>query len=114
VIDMASEYGTEQGPAYDEWFYGTPYEKLDGFIRSSPVTHVKNVRTPTLLLQGENDTTDPIGQSLQFYRGLKRYDVESDLVVYPREGHGPREERHVIDVLSRVVAWYDKYLKAQP
>jgi len=112
VIDMASEFGTEGGSAYDEWFYGTPYEKLDGFIKSSPMTFVKNVRTPTLLLQGENDTIDPIGQSQQFYRGLKRYHVESDLVLYPREPHGPREEKHVIDLLTRMVAWYDKYLKA--
>ena len=111
VIDMASEFGTENGSAYDEWFYGTPYEKLDGFIKSSPMTFVKNVRTPTLLLQGEDDTTDPIGQSQQFYRGLKRYGVESDLVLYPREPHGLREEKHLIDRLNRIVAWYDRYLK---
>ncbi|HZR26846.1 MAG TPA: S9 family peptidase [Vicinamibacterales bacterium] len=111
VIDMASEFGTENGSAYDEWFYGTPYEKLDGFIKSSPMTYVKNARTPTLLLQGEDDTTDPIGQSQQFYRGLKRYGVESDLVLYPREGHGLREEKHLLDRLNRIVAWYDKFLK---
>jgi dipeptidyl aminopeptidase/acylaminoacyl peptidase len=110
VIDMASEFGTENGSAYDEWFYGTPYEKLEGFIKSSPMTFVKNVKTPTLLLQGENDTTDPIGQSQQFYRGLKRYGVESDLVLYPREPHGLREEKHLIDRLTRVLDWYDKYL----
>ncbi|MGH9145037.1 MAG: S9 family peptidase, partial [Vicinamibacterales bacterium] len=110
VIDLASEFGTENGSAYDEWFYGTPYEKLDGFIKSSPMTFVKNARTPTLLLQGENDTTDPIGQSQQFYRGLKRYGVESDLVLYPREPHGLREEKHLVDRLTRVLAWYDKYL----
>ncbi|OLC44341.1 MAG: hypothetical protein AUH43_18915 [Acidobacteria bacterium 13_1_40CM_65_14] len=115
VIDMASEFGTENGSAYDEWFYGTPYEKLDGFIKSSPMTYVKHVRTPTLLLQGEDDTTDPIGQSQQFYRGLKRYHVESDLVLYPREGHGLREEKHLVDRLTRIVAWYDTYLKpSQP
>jgi dipeptidyl aminopeptidase/acylaminoacyl peptidase len=113
VIDMASEFGTENGSAYDEWFYGTPYEKLDGFIKSSPMTYVKHVKTPTLLLQGEDDVTDPIGQSQQFYRGLKRYHVESDLVLYPREGHGFREEKHLLDRLNRVVAWYDKYLKPQ-
>jgi dipeptidyl aminopeptidase/acylaminoacyl peptidase len=112
VIDLASEYGTEQGAAYDEWFYGVPYEALDGFIKSSPITYVKRVKTPTLLLQGEDDTTDPIGQSQQFYRGLKRYGVESELVLYPREGHGLREEKHLIDRLNRVVAWFDKYLKA--
>jgi dipeptidyl aminopeptidase/acylaminoacyl peptidase len=111
VIDMASEFGTENGSAYDEWFYGTPYEKLDGFIRSSPMTFVKNVKTPTLLLQGEDDRTDPIGQSQQFYRGLKRYGVDSDLVLYPREPHGLREEKHLVDRLTRILAWYDRYLK---
>jgi dipeptidyl aminopeptidase/acylaminoacyl peptidase len=108
VIDLASEFGTEDGSQYDEWFYGTPYEKLEGFIRSSPITFVKNVRTPTLLLQGEADETDPIGQSQQFYRGLKRYNVESDFVVYPREPHGLREEKHLIDRLNRVVQWLER------
>jgi dipeptidyl aminopeptidase/acylaminoacyl peptidase len=110
VIDLASEFGTENGSAYDEWFYGTPYEKLEGFIKSSPITFVKHVKTPTLLLQGEDDETDPIGQSQQFYRGLKRYGVASDFVIYPREPHGLREEKHLLDRLNRVLAWYDKYL----
>ncbi len=110
VIDLASEFGTEGGSAYDEWFYGTPYEKLEGFIKGSPITYVKNVKTPTMLLQGEDDTTDPIGQSQQFYRGLKRYNVPSDLVLYPREPHGLREEKHLVDRLTRILAWYDKYL----
>jgi dipeptidyl aminopeptidase/acylaminoacyl peptidase len=112
VIDMASEFGTEVGPQYDEWFYGTPYERLDGFIKSSPMTYVKNVKTPTLLLQGEADETDPIGQSQQFYRGLKRYGVDAELVVYPREPHGLREEKHLLDRLTRIIAWYDSHLKA--
>ena len=110
VIDMASEFGTENESGYDEWFYGTPYEKLEGFIRSSPMTYVKNVKTPTLLLQGADDETDPIGQSQQFFRGLKRYNVEAELVVYPREPHGLREEKHLVDRLTRIIAWYDKYL----
>jgi dipeptidyl aminopeptidase/acylaminoacyl peptidase len=111
VIDMASEFGTENGSAYDEWFYGTPYEKLDRFTKSSPMTYVSRVKTPMLLLQGEDDTTDPIGQSQQFYRGLKRYGVETDLIVYPREPHGLREEKHLLDRLNRIVAWFDKYLR---
>ena len=110
VIDMASEFGTENESGYDEWFYGTPYEMLDGFIRSSPMTYVKNVKTPTLLLQGTDDETDPLGQSQQFYRGLKRYNVETELVVYPREPHGFREEKHLVDRLTRIIAWYDRYL----
>jgi dipeptidyl aminopeptidase/acylaminoacyl peptidase len=114
VIDLASEFGTEAGSAYDEWFYGTPYERLQGFINGSPITFVKNAKTPTLLLQGEADETDPIGQSQQFYRGLKRYGVDAELVIYPREPHGLREEKHLLDRLNRIISWYDRYLKPGP
>lgn len=111
LSDLASEFGTEDGSSYDEWFFGTPYEKPQGFINSSPITFIKNARTPTLILQGEADVTDPIGQSQQLYRGLKRYGVEAEFVVYPREGHGFREEKHQLDVLNRIIAWFDGHLR---
>ncbi len=112
LSDLASEFGTEAGPAYDEWFWGLPYENLEGFIRHSPVTYAKNIRTPTLILQGTEDTTDPQGQSDQLYRPLKRYGVPVEYVLYPREPHGLREEKHLLDRLRRVIEWYDQYLKA--
>jgi dipeptidyl aminopeptidase/acylaminoacyl peptidase len=113
MTDLALEYGAESNSinAYDTWFMGTPYENLDLFIERSPMTYVKNVKTPTLILCGENDSTDPIAQCYQFHRGLKRYGVETDFVVYPREGHGIREEKHRIDVLNRMVDWFEKYVK---
>jgi dipeptidyl aminopeptidase/acylaminoacyl peptidase len=111
MSDLATEFGTEDGPAYDEWFYGLPYEKSEGFAKSSPMTYVKNARTPTLLLHGENDRTDPIAQSEMLYRALKRYGVESEFVAYPREPHGLQEEKHLIDRLNRIVRWFDSHLK---
>jgi dipeptidyl aminopeptidase/acylaminoacyl peptidase len=116
LANLISEYGTEQGPSYDEWFYGVPYEpeKVAGFLNSSPFVHLRNAKTPTLILQGDADLTDPLGQSQELYRGLKRYGVETELVVYPREPHGFREEKHLLDRLNRILAWYDKYLKDKP
>ncbi len=111
MSDLASEFGTESGSAGDEWFYGAPYEHLADFQKSSPITFVKNVKTPMLILQGEADRTDPLGQSQQMYRALKRYGVKSDFVVYPREGHGFAEEKHQIDLLERMLAWFDTHLK---
>jgi dipeptidyl aminopeptidase/acylaminoacyl peptidase len=113
MTDLASEFGTESPGVNigDTWALGTPYENLPLFASRSPVTFVKRVKTPTLLLCGENDATDPVGQCYQFHRGLERYGVETEFVVYPREGHGPREEKHRIDVLNRVVGWFEKYLK---
>jgi len=41
MSDLAAEFSTEVHPAYDEWFYGLPYEKPDGFRHSSPLTYIK-------------------------------------------------------------------------
>ena len=111
MANLISEYGTEDHPAGDEWFYGVPWEKPEGFLNSSPFLHLKNAKTPTLVLQGDADPIDPLGQSQELYRGLKRYGVEVELVVYPREPHGFHEEKHLLDRLNRILAWYDKYLK---
>jgi dipeptidyl aminopeptidase/acylaminoacyl peptidase len=111
MADLISEFGTEEGPYYDEWFWGVPYEKPEGFLNSSPFLYVKNAKTPTLILQGESDPIDPIGQSQELYRGLKRYGVDAELVLYPREPHGFQEAKHRVDVQKRIVAWFQKYLK---
>ena len=52
-----------------------------------------------------------IGQYYIFHRGLKQNLVDTKLVVYPREGHGLREEKHRIDVLNRMLNWFAKYLE---
>ena len=110
MADLAAEFGTETSSVGDEWFYGTPYENLAAFQKSSPITYIRNANTPTLILQGEADTTDPISQSQILYRGLKRYKVPSEFVIYPREPHGLREEKHLLDREVRILAWFEKYL----
>jgi dipeptidyl aminopeptidase/acylaminoacyl peptidase len=111
MANLISEYGTEQHPSYDEWFWSVPYERPEGFLNSSPFVHLRNAKTPTLILQGDADTVDPLGQSQELYRGLKRYGVDTELVIYPREPHGFHEEKHLVDRLNRILAWYDKYMK---
>ncbi len=113
LSNLISEYGSEEHPSYDEWFYGVPYESdsLVKYLNSSPFTQLKNVTRPILILQGEADTTDPPGQSQELYRGLKHYGAETELVLYPREPHGLREEKHLVDRLTRILAWYDAHLK---
>ncbi len=111
MADLISEYGTERHPSYDEWFWGVPYEKPTGFLNASPFLYVKNAKTPTLILHGESDTVDPLGQSQELYRGLKRYGVDAEFVEYPREPHGFQEPAHRVDMQKRVLAWFDKYLK---
>ncbi|MFY9822381.1 MAG: S9 family peptidase [Thermoanaerobaculia bacterium] len=111
MSDLATEFGTEIDSAYDEWFYGLPWVSREKFQASSPMSYVQRAKTPTLILQGENDVIDPISQSQPLYRALKRLGVPSDFVLYPRAGHGLREEKQILDSWRRIVAWFDLYVR---
>jgi dipeptidyl aminopeptidase/acylaminoacyl peptidase len=111
VFDQAAEFAMEDSPAGDAWYFGTPWENADVFARTSPSTYVRKARTPTLILHGENDPVNPAGQATALYRALKHFHVETQLVTYPREGHLPREENHQIDMLRRMLDWFDRHLQ---
>jgi dipeptidyl aminopeptidase/acylaminoacyl peptidase len=110
VFDQQAEFETEDGPAGDEWFFGTPWEHPDVFARNSPATYIRNAHTPTLILDGEDDTSNPVGQSMGLYRALKHFGVETEMVLYPGEGHSPRGRANNIDMFERILSWYDRFL----
>ena len=111
MVDLIAEFETENGPSYDKWFWGLPYDHQEEMLKHSPYLYLKNAHTPILILQGQADTTDPLGQSTGLYRGLKFYGAPAELVEYPRENHGFHEEKHQLDRLNRILAWYQEYLK---
>ena len=87
VVDQISEYGTEGSSWYDRWYFGQPWRRLEAAWRQSPLAGVANARTPMLLLHGENDPVNPLGQSLEFYRALRQEGSPVELVLFPRETH---------------------------
>ena len=78
--------------------------------RLSPISYAARVRTPVLILHGENDTNVPVSQAEFFHRALRRFGVEHEYVVYPREGHAISERNHQLDVLGRTRAWFGRWL----
>jgi dipeptidyl aminopeptidase/acylaminoacyl peptidase len=113
VIDQFSEYGTEDSSWYDRWYYGKPWVNFADAWRQSPLSTAAEVKTPFLLLQGEEDATDPEGQSREMYRALRQEGVHVELIVYPRAGHPQlganfagrvsREPWHGVDVRRRMI-----------
>jgi dipeptidyl aminopeptidase/acylaminoacyl peptidase len=118
VIDQFSEYGTEGGSWYDRWYFGKPWEHIDDAWRQSPLAGAAKAKTPFLLIQGESDSTDPLGQAQEMYRALRQEGVPVELVTYPREDHGPLaggaygrpspEPWHGYDVRQRMIEFIDK------
>lgn len=124
VIDQYSEYGTENGSWYDRWFFGKPWERVPDAWRQSPLSGATHASTPFMLIQGESDKTDPIGQSQEMYRALRQAGVPVNLVTYPREDHGPlvrgivgqpvTEPWHGFDARKRIVEFFQKAFGKQP
>jgi dipeptidyl aminopeptidase/acylaminoacyl peptidase len=67
----------------------------------SPVSCASRIRTPVLIVHGEEDTNVPFGQALLLRRALRRYGVDHEFVSYPREGHMIRERNRRLDLLRR-------------
>jgi len=82
---------------------------MDELWKRSPLRYVAQAKTPTLLIHGENDNDVPIAEAEQFYIGLKDVGTEAVMVRYPREGHGIRESKHVVDSIDRSIRWYEKH-----
>ena len=111
IANWRSFHGVSNLSTWDRrYLEADPYELGGPFDHFSPVMHIRNVRTPTLILHGEQDAYVPVGQAYEFFRALREHDVETELVVYPREGHGILETPHARDMLSRTVDWFERHL----
>jgi dipeptidyl aminopeptidase/acylaminoacyl peptidase len=96
-------------------FNGSAYDNFPLLWQWSPLRNIKNVTTPTLIAHGELDNEVPLSQAEEMYIALKKLGVETSFVQYMGEGHGWKPDlkpwnRH--DLLTRTLAWFDKYLQA--
>ena len=113
VANLISFYGTSlyQDLIHAE-FDGHPWDgnNFELLWKWSPLAHVRNVKTPTLFVHGEQDNDVHVTEPEAMYMGLRRRGVPTAFARYPREGHGFREPKHRVDALARTVAWLDRYL----
>jgi len=99
----------------DQWmipFFGkSVYDDPEVYAKSSPINFIKHAKTPTLILVGDSDGEVPAPQSYEFWHALKTLGVETQLVVYPHEGHMFKDPKHRRDVVERTLAWFDAHLR---
>jgi dipeptidyl aminopeptidase/acylaminoacyl peptidase len=97
--------------AFDRLFLDAdPFDPSGAYPRRSPVYHAQRCTTPTLILQGEDDLCTPLPQAIEFYKALVEAGCETELVVYPREGHIWLEREHQIDSWHRTRDWLARHL----
>jgi acylaminoacyl-peptidase len=96
------------------WFPGNPWDNTEQYMKRSLTDEVAKVKTPTLVMTGEEDYRTPISEAEQFYSALKLLNVETVLVRVPEEPHGiSRRPSHHIAKMLYVAGWFDQH-KSKP
>jgi dipeptidyl aminopeptidase/acylaminoacyl peptidase len=111
VTNLWSDQGQNDVPDMNRlYFHDFPYSDPTPYWERSAMRHIARAKTPTLILHGQADERVAAPQAQELYRALKTLGVPTQLVLYPREPHGFTERNHQLDLLRRVLAWFDKYL----
>ncbi|HET9743846.1 MAG TPA: S9 family peptidase [Terriglobales bacterium] len=113
VTDWLTEQKNEDPilQQYDQSILGDPVKDREVYERASPTMYFKNAKAPLLVLQGENDITDPKEEAEQVVNILQAQGTPVQAHYYPDEGHGFSKRENQIDAMRRTVEWFDKYLK---
>lgn len=90
--------------------YGDPDTERDLLRDLSPIHRIDEVRAPTIVLHGANDTNVPVVEAEQVVASLKKRNVPVEYVLFPDEGHGFQNTANRIRATTAVVGWFDKYL----
>jgi dipeptidyl aminopeptidase/acylaminoacyl peptidase len=115
TCNRISAYGTSDfNMMYNDWeFQGTPYDNVEFYLERSPISHVKNMTTPLLILHSENDLRCPITQGEELFVALKKLGKEVEFVRFPDESHNlsrSGQPVHRIERLERLCGWFDSHL----
>lgn len=114
LSNLYSMYSTTDIPNYLAWFFGTPWDYEELYEKLSAIRHVKNVKSPVLILHGAEDARVPVTQSVEFYQALRDLEKEVTFVKYPREGHGIGEPRHQMNCLRRYLYFFAEHVNLTP
>lgn len=100
------------------WFRAAPWEDMQDFVARSPITYIKNVKTPMMFIEGQADMrTPPADGGEQMFRALKYMHIPTVMCRFPGETHelsrsgGPW---HRVERLQHIVNWFDIYLQGKP
>jgi dipeptidyl aminopeptidase/acylaminoacyl peptidase len=116
ISDWTSWYGASDAQGLTEFeFYGKPWDNFAMYDTLSPIRHVNRVRTPTLMVQSEDDFRTPMGNAELWFMALKKQNVPVELVRYPRSTHElsrSGEPWLLVDRLGRLRQWFGYWLQS--
>ncbi|GMV04062.1 MAG: acyl-peptide hydrolase [Gemmatimonadota bacterium] len=117
ISNWFSWYGVSDAQGLTEFeFYGKPWDNPELYWDLSPLKHVENVTTPTLIVQSEEDHRTPMADAEQWFMSLRKQGVPVEFLRYPRSTHDlsrTGEPWLLVDRLGRLRQWFGHWLAPQ-
>jgi dipeptidyl aminopeptidase/acylaminoacyl peptidase len=101
---------TDIHPFTKQYLKNNPWQDMNIYLKTSPMTNIKNASTPTLIQHGEFDRRVPIPNAYELYQGLQDMNVPTKLVVYKGFGHGITKPKERLAAIWHNWQWFNKYL----
>ncbi len=113
VINWTTQVLTSDNPAFfgRYWLGAQPWEAPELYWRQSPLSLVRNVTTPTLVVVGSNDFRTPVSEAEQYYTALRLRGVPTKFIKVPGASHGGIAARPSQSAAktAAILAWFDQY-----
>jgi dipeptidyl aminopeptidase/acylaminoacyl peptidase len=115
VVNLASDFGSgDLGWTFaDDELDTTPWEDLEKYMRMSPITYVKNIHAPLLIIHSEQDLRCNIEQAEQLFAALKYMGREVLFVRFEAQSHGMSRGGHPklrVERLKHILSWFEKHM----
>jgi dipeptidyl aminopeptidase/acylaminoacyl peptidase len=107
---MTYYVNTDIHPFTRQYLKATPWDDPEIYAKTSPMTNIKNARTPTLIQHGEFDRRVPIPNAYELFQGLQDVGVETELIVYKGFGHGISKPKERLAAMWHNWKWFAKYI----
>lgn len=107
-------YNTDITPFTINYLGKNPVEDPEIYQKTSPISYIKNARTPTLIQHGENDRRVPIANAYELRQALEDKGVRVEMIVYKGFGHGITKPKAMRAVMNHNLAWFNHFLWNDP
>ena len=104
-------------PLHAPGFKATPWDDPEIYAKTSPITYIKQAKTPTLIQHGAADQRVPLPNAYELYQGLQDNKVPTRLIVYQGFGgigHGPSKPKSHRATMEHNLEWFDQYSSRRP
>ncbi len=115
ISDWMTYYAnTDITPFTPQYLHATPWEDPEVYAKTSPITTIKQAKTPTLIQQGSNDKRVPVPNSFELYHGLMDQHVPVRMILYTGFGHGINKPKSLLALQHANLDWFSHYIWNEP